>query len=49
MKRGFHGATPIVEGVVEVVDIMRARRRRRALALEAMVAVSFNKLKIIGI
>jgi hypothetical protein len=37
VKSGRHGATPTLEGVVEDVDIVRAIRRRRALAEEAMV------------
>jgi len=41
-KSGRHGATPMLEGVVEDVDIVRAIRRRRALAEEAMVNGKFN-------
>jgi len=36
-KRGFHGATPMLEGVLEEVDIVRAMCKSRALAEEAMV------------
>lgn len=37
-KRGRQGATPIVEGVWAVVDMVRARwRRRRGAVEEAMV------------
>jgi hypothetical protein len=38
-KSGRHGATPTLEEVVAVVDIVRAIRRRRALAVEAMVEI----------
>jgi hypothetical protein len=41
-KSGRHGATPMLEGVVEEVDIVRAIRRRRVLAGEAMVNISIN-------
>ena len=36
-KRGFHGAAPIEEGVLEDADIVRAMCKRRVLAGEAMV------------
>ena len=41
-KSGRHGATPTLEGVLEDVDIVRAIRRRRALAGEVMVNTSAN-------
>jgi hypothetical protein len=41
-KIGRHGATPVLEGVVEDVDIVRAMRRRRVLAEEAIVNISIN-------
>ena len=41
-KSGRHGATPALEGVVEAVDIVRAIRRRRVLAEEAIVNISIN-------
>ena len=40
-KSGRHGATPMVDGVVEEVDIVRAIRERRAWALEAIVIFRF--------
>jgi hypothetical protein len=36
-KSGRHGAAPTEEGVVDVVDIVRERRRRRVAGEEAMV------------
>lgn len=36
-KRGRQGATPLVEGGAEVVDIVRASRKSRELAWEAIV------------
>lgn len=53
-KRGRHGATPIEEGVVAVVDILvvvvkvRARCCRRVWALEAMVVVSIDDVQMRG-
>ena len=41
-KSGFHGATPTPEGVVAVVDMLRARPRRRDAAFEAIVNVNCN-------
>ncbi len=38
-NRGRHGATPTLDGVVAFVDMVRAIRRRRELAWEAMVNV----------
>ena len=42
-KSGRHGATPVLDGVVEEVDIVRVIRRRRALAEEAIVNVGLDK------
>ena len=42
-KSGRHGATPTLEGVVEDVDIVRAIRRRRALAEEAIVNAGLDR------
>jgi hypothetical protein len=39
---GRHGATPTLEGVVAVVDIVRAIRKRREPAMEAIVNISIN-------
>lgn len=41
-RSGRHGATPMLAGVVEDVDIVRAIRRRRALAEEAIVNIKIN-------
>lgn len=41
-KRGRHGATPTLDGVVEDVDIVRAIRRRREPAGEVMVTIIVN-------
>jgi hypothetical protein len=40
MNRGLHGATPTLDGVVEIVDMVRTIRKRRELALEAMMDVN---------
>jgi hypothetical protein len=39
---GRHGATPTLDRVVAVVDIVRAIRKRREAALEAIVNISIN-------
>jgi hypothetical protein len=41
-KSGRHGATPMLAGVLEDVDIVRAIRKRRVLAEEAIVKISIN-------
>jgi len=44
MNKGLHGATPTLAGTVAVVDMVRAIRKRRELALEAMMKVSYGDL-----
>jgi hypothetical protein len=39
---GRHGATPTLAGVVVFVDIVRAIRKRRELALEAILSSGVN-------
>jgi hypothetical protein len=41
-KRGFHNATPMLAGVLEEWDIVRAMCKRRLLAREAMVTEGVN-------
>mgnify|MGYP001259855971 FL=1 len=47
-KRGRQGATPLVEGGAEVVLIVRASRRRRELAWEAIVIDCGEEARILG-
>lgn len=47
-KRGRQGATPLVEGGAEVVLIVRASRRRRELAWEAIVIDCGDEARILG-
>ena len=47
-KRGRHGATPLVEGGAEVVLIVRASRKRRELAWEAIVRDCGDEVKSLG-
>lgn len=49
-KRGRHGAGPMLDGVMAVVDMVRARRERRWGAREeAIVVVNFDSILLMDV